>query len=289
MLRVCQERVGNGWDGSIDLVDKLGYVKFDDDVPDDAVHTCLVLFRVRSAQPDAVPLLMLRATTLLNPVIPIMVVFEPHDVAPGEVATPLQGGSGSWGFLSPADLAGKFHSMVHPVSIERLTYRWIGLAACRICAVEDVTTSVLLCRARAPRDVANDLTRTFSHVRKPATAAQRGGRRKRVRKDGKGEEADGGDDDDGHGDDGLDPGECRTDVCMMPIMLLTFKCVSVALCCIVLHEARCMSNREVAFVQNEFSSCGIYAWRAWLNNLGMVSGLEMLIRVCFQDEKRQSG
>jgi len=182
-MGICQERVGNGWDGSIDLVDKLGYVKFDDDVPDDAVHTCLVLFRVRSAQPDAVPLLMLRATTLLNPVIPIMVVFEPHDVAPGQVATPLQGGSGSWGFLSPADLAGKIHSMVHPVSIERLTYRWIGLAACRICAVEDVTTSVLLCRARAPRDVANDLTQTFSHVRKPATAAQRGGRRKRVRKE----------------------------------------------------------------------------------------------------------
>ena len=197
----CQERVGNTWDGSLDLVDKLGYVKLDDAIPDGASCKHPVLFRVRSSQPDAVALLILRSTALLSPSTPIMVNFEPHDVAPGQVATPLQGGTGSWGFLSPTDLAGKLHSMVHPLSVERLTYQWISLVECKIVAVEDVTARVLLCRARGQRDVAFDLARNFSKVTKPRAAAQTGGRRKRVRKDGIDGKSDASDD-----DVDLDPG-----------------------------------------------------------------------------------
>ena len=146
------------------------------------------LFRLRGPAPDTVPLLILRATALLSPSVPIMCTFEPHDVAPGQIARPLQGASGSFGFLSPTSLARALHAFGNPIVIERLTYTWIALTQVLIHAVEDVTLAILLSRARAPRDDAFDAARNFRNVvqpRKRVAARERVGRRRVRRKKAK--------------------------------------------------------------------------------------------------------
>ena len=207
----CKERVGNTWDAAVDFVDKLGFTKFDE-MLDDASLPYPTLLRLRGAAPDAVPLLILRATALLNPSVPIMCTFEPYDVAPGQIARPLQGASGSFGFLSPTSLARALHTLGNPIVIERLTYTWIGLTQCLIRAVEDVTQAILLSRARAPRDEIFEAARSFRNVaqpRKRMAARERAGRRRVRRKSKDDDPVDGEDEDDtsGETEDGHDPGE----------------------------------------------------------------------------------
>ena len=83
----CKEGVGNTWDAALDFVDKLGFSTFPN-MLDNASLPYPALFRLRGPAPDTMPLLILRATALLSPSVPIMCTFEPHDVAPGQIARP---------------------------------------------------------------------------------------------------------------------------------------------------------------------------------------------------------